>query len=859
MSENVNFVETAKAYHNQGLPVVPLKGKQPLTDWAKWQNQPQTQEEYESLPWNKADGFAVICGIKNKDGLFIGTVDFDVKNLPSEVAEKGREVLKHLPTTQIEETPSGGQHWIYLSQQKPKTISVYHNICGLELIGEGKLCIMAPSRGYKRLNDNPPTVISGSLESAFFEALQKAGIAAKEKEAYWFGREDLKEGSYRGKDPPCILKLRRGTDEGSRNECGIRLASYLANFRGIPPKKVLRSLEFWNKLNRPPLEHKELEAILKSALQGGYVYGCSDVILQQNCDRENCPLTSTRKVLTEQEKQRALKILERPDILDLVVKFGRNQLIGEDNVLLINFLEICSGQTKYPISGIVEGFSGSGKNRSIEAVKPLIPEEWLYEFTTSTPEAVKYIPEEFSGTLIIYEAAGVQSKTGTLSLRAVGEGKNIETIYPVRDEATGVIKLHRAKTNAKNFVTTESSVDINEDLERRVFKVSMNHSTFLTRRVLAKKIRDSQYPESLKKLLGMDEDNSFNVEDFKNALRVNEWDREVVVFAPFHLLDLLCLAQSKEQEVALRTHVERILNFIKVLALLRQRQRTRIDAGDVKLVIASPQDVADAFAILSQTIITTVTRLTKRLQEALEVVKESVEPVTKHDIAEKLKVSEVTAARLLKALHKHGYLKEEKEKGNTPYKYTLVKTPELLVNLQNTSEYYLFFRKQKENLLKQTLSVCQFRGIRVNVYNVEESKSKPLTFSAFSVSAPTYTQNRQSEKVYLTSFPSFSAEKNPDLLVSSEMTSKTKPENTISYRRIKPAEPCEQCGERAVEYELRTRDGNVLRKCERCFEKLRQKFKSMIFVEFFDNNLQIDCRRRGYSFEAQKPEAPIQG
>jgi len=153
MSETVNFVETAKAYHNQGLPVVPLKGKHPLTDWAKWQNQPQTREEYESLPWDKADGFAVICGIKNKDGLFIGTVDFDVKNLPSEVAEKGREVLKHLPTTQIEETPSGGQHWIYLSQQKPKTISVYHNICGLELIGEGKLCIMAPSRGYKRLND----------------------------------------------------------------------------------------------------------------------------------------------------------------------------------------------------------------------------------------------------------------------------------------------------------------------------------------------------------------------------------------------------------------------------------------------------------------------------------------------------------------------------------------------------------------------------------------------------------------------------------------------------------------------------------------------------------------------------------
>ena len=61
MSEGVTLLEVAKAYRIQGLPIVPLKGKQPLADWVKWQKQTQTEEELQSLPWDKADGFAIVC------------------------------------------------------------------------------------------------------------------------------------------------------------------------------------------------------------------------------------------------------------------------------------------------------------------------------------------------------------------------------------------------------------------------------------------------------------------------------------------------------------------------------------------------------------------------------------------------------------------------------------------------------------------------------------------------------------------------------------------------------------------------------------------------------------------------------
>ncbi|MEM4713506.1 MAG: bifunctional DNA primase/polymerase [Candidatus Bathyarchaeia archaeon] len=242
MSETV---EAARGYWALGLPVVPLKGKQPLVGWAKWQSQLQTNEEFESLPWAEADGFAIICGSKAQSGLFFGAIDFDVKNLGSEAIEKGREALKHLPITQIEETPSKGQHWIYWSHTKPKSISAYHNICGLELLGEGKLCIMSPSEGYRKLNDNTPTEVQ-DLEAVFYEALRRVGVEVRGET--WFSQSKAVKGLYRGPSPPCIKALLEGVAEGIRNESAIRLASYLLNFRGLSRSKALAKLKAQDKV-----------------------------------------------------------------------------------------------------------------------------------------------------------------------------------------------------------------------------------------------------------------------------------------------------------------------------------------------------------------------------------------------------------------------------------------------------------------------------------------------------------------------------------------------------------------------------------------------------------------------------------
>jgi len=744
-------------YFKQGLNVVPfrVKEKRPLVEWQKWQTQRQTSEEFDALPWQDADGFALVCGTKLNNGLFLGVLDFDVKNLPEETIQKGKELLKKFLTTQTEETLSKGQHLIYFCREKPKTVSAYHNECALEIIGENKLVIMAPSQGYRRLNDNMPSEIN-DLNELFETATGHITV----KKQFWFDREDLEKKPYKGRNPSCIQTLLKGASEGLRNEIAIRLASYFMNFRGFQPQTVAKILKDWNKLNTPNLETSEIESVIKSAAQGAYIFGCNDPILSNTCSREECPIATKTVVLTENQIKNAEEILEKKDLLNVLLAYGRKRLIGEDNVLLINFVEICSGQTVYPISGIISGYSGSGKNESIRAIKPLMPEEWLFEFTTSTPEAVKYIPEEFAGTLVIYEASSMQSKTGTLGLRAIGESESIETIYPMRDEETGKMMLGRAKTNAKNFVTTESAIDIEPDLYRRVLKTSMNPSYVLTKRVCAKELRESHLPDSLRKLFHKEKEPNVSTEDFKNALRVQDWKAEVVFFAPKELLDLIDVAITKEQQVALRTQFKKILSFIKVLALLNQKNRVIVKIAEKKYVVADPEDYKLGLAILSATILETVSRIEKRQRDVLEMF-EKKERLDKDDVVKELRVSAVTAARALKTLAKSGYLKEIMSM--KPYIYEQIQDkPNSLVILQNTSQYYLFYEKELKTFLDDTLSLVTSGVLEKDKVKIENPKTNWDTSDKTSDKMPSEPISKVSEQSEVKQ------------LVFSEMTSENK-------------------------------------------------------------------------------------
>ncbi len=849
--------KTAYEYWKQGHVIVTMKEKTPLIEWKMWQTQGQSQFDFDSQPWDKADGFAIVGGKKLKNDLYVGCIDFDVKNIKENIIQIGKDILKTAPITQREKTPSGGEHWIYYSKTKIRTVKIYHNSHALELLGEKTLIIMAPSRNYIRLNDSIPSE-KGDVEAYFYRLLGKEKPHIQGY-LHWGSRRFLNQEQghpYKGNHPPCISRLMRGVEAGQRNEATIRLVSYFLNFRLEEPEKTGFKIHKWNKkFNRPPLSIEELDSIFKSTLENNYCYGCNDPLLKQFCESMKCRLKPLmekeldEQKLTEKNLLNADKLLLDPRFMKYVLLHGRRLLIGEDRLLITNFVSICSGQTKYPISRVISGVSGSGKNESVRAIRPLFPKGWIYEFTTSTPEAIKYIPEDFHGTLLIYELQGITSPTGTLGLRAIGEGESIETIYPVRDPEGGKMVLERAKTNAKNFITTSSDIDIAQDLFRRVIRSSMDEGDALTREVIKKKLDDGEMPFSLKKLLGIDEKVEYSIGDIKAALAKLDWSPEVIVLKPQALIKLIDLAVKKEQRVALRSHIDRILNFIRLLGIIFQKQRVRIVTNDptekILYVFTSPADFELSIKTIGRSVLETIQRITKRQNIVLDLF-ENHDKVDKHLAAATLGISDVTAAKCLKTLSKTGYLREFKT--TKPYTYELAVKPQKrhnpLVPTDYISEYKRSYDEKLKIYLEHTLSTFPSDIPPFKIINPEAEQIVEIEFLDFDKGI----SERQGDKVLSKGkLDAYSPMESKDLSVS-ERTSPNKAnmkkevimENNkqthvnpdFLWRKIKPSEPCESCGKHPVENEVNDIHGRqILRRCPSCFEAFRKRLTGSVWRE----------------------------
>jgi hypothetical protein len=273
----------------KGCNIVPTRNKKPICDWKKWITERQSFEELNLLLWDECDGIAIIMGQKLNNGYYLCCIDFDVRDNNKEAVEKGRKVIEFFPKTYEETTPRGGKHLFFYSKTEPETMEQYSKECAVELLGKGHLCNVWPSVGYA-INFGVSPVIVEDMNESFIDALKSAGVGIKQKEGFWFDREDLRAVAYSEEDPPCIRKMLEGTTEGNRNEYGIRLASYLLNFRKLNSKIVWEELKRWNERNRPPLPETELSSVFNSAREHGYNYTCSDPILSSLCDEQNCPL-----------------------------------------------------------------------------------------------------------------------------------------------------------------------------------------------------------------------------------------------------------------------------------------------------------------------------------------------------------------------------------------------------------------------------------------------------------------------------------------------------------------------------------------------------------------------------------------
>jgi len=707
--KKIDLKTAAKQYFDMGLPVIPEKiwfsqednewKKTPLCEWKRWETAKQTNGEFESLNWNEANGFAVLAGSQCNDGLFFGCVDFDSKKISQEAIEKGKEVIKNLPTTRVEETVSKGLHLNYLSRKKPRSIKAYHDIAAVELISENCLVVMAPSQGYKALNDNSLTVVE-DLETLFFQVLEKTGVKVEKPSQTWFNKAELAEEPYKGKDPPCIRALLKGAREGQRNEFGIRLASYFINFKQYRLETVRKEiLKGWNKLNSPELHWKELDAIVKSAVEHGYVYGCYDDILSKFCDRANCSLQPKNEMIFDEEtKNKALKLLKDPAFFYklgkvfecgfTVSKINKPRFVIEEerNKRLLGFLLL--GAAKHDMTSIIKvlGEPGTAKDSILRMWLKLLPLK-AAERSFFTAATLRYSEQiQNADLLYIPDSPELSGEKGRhLRFMRADDGGLISE-YALKDPETGEMTTKTVTLPVKAVATTSNAVTGDTALESGMWTLHTNNSPELTRQVKLEKLK---FRAGKRPLFPEDE---LKVWQCAFWLMLNEEPMEELPKIPFaeNLADLLASERSES-----RRDPDKLCDLISIVAWAKRFQKSK-----EKWLEADWADLYIALQLGLDAITETISDLDVKEQQIFKAVKSAVaEDVTCKFVTQETGIPYKTCFRLLEKMINKGFLVKDKKQGRNIYNVLKEKEPKnFLIDVD------ISFRSP-EKLLEQVLSL----------------------------------------------------------------------------------------------------------------------------------------------------------
>jgi len=668
MTDPKELINAAKEYFLKGLNVVPTKGKEPLVPWLQLQKQRQSQSDFESLPWDLANGFAVIGGSQVENGNFICAVDFDVKNLPEDVVKKGKEILRRFLSTRTEETPSGGLHYLYFSHEKPRTISLYHNECALELLGENKLIIMAPSNGYRKLNDCEPAVVE-SLETLFYQVLDKDGLRHVRDYAVWFDRSDDDKLAYAGPHPDCIQKLLRGVRNGERNDTAIRLASYFANFRKYPNEKVWEVLLEWNGRNRAPLDEEELKEILESATKKEYVYGCSDPLLQRNCSSENCPLAKqTQTVPAEIVTKEVERILASDNIVEEIKKHLDNVIAGEDDNKLTIFILLLSGKLhdstlKQMI--LLKGTEGSGKS-TLMKIADFFKTKDVARFSE---HALDY--SDFGGyeVLRLKELGSMdEEKQGVSTIKFLSsDDKGYTVEVTVKDKDTGRFSTIQNKIPSITVISGTTRIALDPQYLRRNWILNPDESEQQTEKIMQWKANQ----ENEKTEIALKLRQYRNIDLSREVLRclVNKLGVcTVVVPFPKTLTSLFDNSNLRG-----RGDYDKILAFVKLYCFLNQNKLPQKHVDEKKIVFATPKACIAALKIAKQALTAMTVNLENRTQDLIELLEafhitsagQIIDKEKRDAIASAIGKSERTIRAYLSEWDSAGYVSSDEKKPKT--------------------------------------------------------------------------------------------------------------------------------------------------------------------------------------------------
>ncbi|MGN6293481.1 MAG: hypothetical protein ACTHMV_12125 [Chitinophagaceae bacterium] len=373
--------------------------------------------------------------------------------------------------------------------------------------------------------------------------------------------------------------------------------------------------------------------------------------------------TRKEKVLTQEERGKAIQFLQQKDLLnqtnDLI---GKSGVIGEETNRLLMYLIFTSRKREHPLHIISLGNSGIGKTYLQEKVGELIPEEDKIEITTLSENALYYFGQrELQHRLVLIEDLdGAESVL--YPLREL-QSKKFITKTLAQKSTTGETKTVHIKVEGPVSIagcTTQEQVY--EDNANRNFLIYIDESKEQDERIMTYQRRrsagtiDRIQESSVKQLL-------------QNTQRVLQ---PTPVRNPY--AEQLQLPAGVFKPRRTNAHY---LAFIEAVTFYHQFQRIERldeDTGE-KYIETTLEDIREANQLMKDVLLRKSDELTGACRNYFERLKNylqtsGVTAFTSVQISKALRISISTVKRLNLALLSSGYL--IKQEGSKPFHYEVI-------------------------------------------------------------------------------------------------------------------------------------------------------------------------------------------
>jgi len=173
--------------------------------------------------------------------------------------------------------------------------------------------------------------------------------------------------------------------------------------------------------------------------------------------------------LTDTEREEALALLERPDLMDQILRDFEAVGYAEEVInKQLGYLVAVSRKLPKPLSLLVEARSSAGKSALQDAILAFVPEEDFLKYSRITDQALFYQDQDAleHKLLVIEEAAGMSG--AAYSIRALTSGE-LRVAAVGTDPVTGKLRTeeYTVKTHT-SVMMTNTNPDFDEERPRAV-------------------------------------------------------------------------------------------------------------------------------------------------------------------------------------------------------------------------------------------------------------------------------------------------------------------------------------------------------------------------------------------------------